>query len=70
MVKRMRWEGWTTLAIERVYLVIVVFLAPFGIGSCLGSIQEWGHFTRTRGDMVYTRGLSGGRKVATSRMAA
>ena len=45
-------------------------LAPFGIGSCLGSIQEWGHFTRTRGDMVYTRGLSGGRKVAMSRMAA
>ena len=45
-------------------------LAPLGIGSCLGSIQEWGHFTRTRGDMIYTRGLSGGRKVAMSRMAA
>ena len=46
-------------------------LAPFGIGSCLGSIQEWGHFTRTRGDMMaYTRGLLGGRKVAMSGMAA
>ena len=42
-------------------------LAPLGIGSCLGSIQEWGHFTRTRGGMMaYTRGLLGGRKVAMS----